>query len=123
MDVIEGSRTKKAVLFVIPGGADLPYAKKLNGKENAVIKKISKRVINLGIWVGAYYGTSYVEFCKDGDLEVLGKRELSFLKGKTVGPALAKYDYKKNSGARAAKIKISVTEEVTFYFNGGCFLK
>jgi glutamine amidotransferase-like uncharacterized protein len=124
LEVIEGKWIKKAVLFIMPGGADLPYTKKLNGKGNAVIKNFVRNGGKyLGICAGAYYGTSYIEFDKKGELEVSGERELSFLKGKAVGPALAKYDYKNNSGARPAKIKLKTTEEIISYFNGGCFFE
>lgn len=127
--VKDSSWTKNAALFIMPGGADLPYVKKLNGKGNEIINKY---VINggsfLGICAGSYYSSSYVEFDKGGELEVLGSRELNFFKGKAVGPILAPYDYKTQSGSRAAKIYPinpdlleNVTKTVVFYNGGGFF--
>lgn len=111
-----------AVLFIMPGGADLPYVKKLSGKGNQNIKNYVKNGgAYLGICAGSYYGAGYVEFDKGGKLEVIGKRELAFFPGKAVGPALAKYSYIDNSGARAAKIKLKLEniKEATVYYNGG----
>jgi biotin--protein ligase len=105
--------TENAALFVIPGGADLHYAKKLNGSGNEVIKKyIQNGGRFLGICAGSYYASSYVEF---------GRRELSIFPGKVIGPILAPYDYKSNKGARAAKIKTNFSEipQTTVFYNGG----
>ena len=114
--------TQDAALFVMPGGADLPYTKKLNGKGNDIIKRYVKDGgAFLGICAGSYYASSYVEFDKNGPLEVLGNRELSFFKGRAVGPILAPYDYKTQSGARAAKIRTILTDVTVFYNCGGFF--
>ncbi len=118
-EVIKNNWAKDAVLFIIPGGADLPYAKKLNGKANENIKAFVKNGGSfLGICAGAYYASSYVEFDKGGELEVLGDRELDFFPGKSIGPVLDKYDYKNNSGARAADIG-----KATVYYNGGGYFE
>lgn len=121
----EGHWSKNAVLFVLPGGADLPYVKKLNGEGN---KKIQEYVKNggafLGICAGGYYGSAYVEFDKNGPLEVLGPRELGFFQGKAIGPILAPYDYKTQRSSRAAKIHTildTVPNTVVFYNGGGYF--
>jgi glutamine amidotransferase-like uncharacterized protein len=118
--------THKAALFIIPGGADVHYAKKLNGKGNEVIKKyVQEGGRFLGICAGAYYASSYVEFDKGGELEVLGERELRFFPGKAIGPILAPYDYKTNKGARAAKIITTFKDipQVTIFYNGGGYFK
>ena len=124
-DVIYNKWIKDAALFVMPGGADLPYAKKLNGKGNHNIKNyVQDGGAYLGICAGSYYGSAYVEFDKGGELEVLGERELAFFPGKEIGPILAKYDYKNNSGARAANIKLAldaVKESIVYYNGGGYF--
>ena len=54
----------------------------------------------LGICAGAYYGASYIEFNKGGELEVIGARELEFFDGKAIGPAIAEYSTENKSGAR-----------------------
>ena len=51
---------------------------------------------------------------------MLGSRELQFFPGKAIGPALAKYEYKDNSGARAANIKTD-SKNFRIYFNGGAY--
>jgi hypothetical protein len=37
-ELLEGSWTQDTVLLVMPGGADLPYCKQLNGRGNRIIK-------------------------------------------------------------------------------------
>lgn len=116
---------KNAILFIMPGGADLLYAKKLNGAGNAKIKQYVKRGGSyLGICAGSYYASSYVEFDKQGDLAVLGDRELKFFDGKVIGPILASYSYDTQSGSRAAKISTAfpdLSETFVFYNGGGYF--
>ncbi len=72
---------KDAAAIIMPGGADLPYCKKLNGAGNAQIKEyVEAGGTYIGFCAGAYYGSHYCEFHK-GDTrgyEVLGTRELSF---------------------------------------------
>lgn len=125
-EVINSLWDKDAALFVMPGGADLPYIKKLNGLGN---QKIKQYVVNggsfLGICAGAYYASSYVEFDKKGPLEVIGGRELQFFQGKSIGPILAPYDYKTENGSRAAEIFTNFKEvpKTTVYYNGGGFFE
>lgn len=124
--IIQNKWVRDAALFVIPGGADLPYVTKLNGKGNQNIKNFVKNGGSyLGICAGAYYGSGYVEFDKGGNLEVLGARELTFFSGKAIGPILAKYNYKNQSSARSPKIKIELEtiKEATVYYNGGGYFE
>ncbi len=111
----------------MPGGAGLPYCKKLNGAGNVQIKEyVEAGGTYIGFCAGAYYGSHYCEFHK-GDTrgyEVLGERELSFFPGSAVGPVLADYDYASKSGSRIAKIKWQNSDEIyNVYFNGGCYFK
>jgi glutamine amidotransferase-like uncharacterized protein len=112
--------------LIIPGGADLPYVRKLNGLGNQQIQHyVSEGGSFLGICAGGYYGSAYVEFDKDGPLEVLGERELQFFQGKAIGPILAPYDYATQSGSRAAKL-ITIFQDVPetrVYYNGGGFFE
>ena len=110
----------------MPGGADLLYVRKLNGQGNKHIKAYVKNGgAYLGICAGSYYGSAYVEFDKGGKLEVFGERELAFFPGVAVGPVLAKYDYRSNSGSSAAKIKLDSKEvkKAVMYYNGGGYFK
>lgn len=122
-DVRSGAWTKDASLIIMPGGADLGYVEKLNGKGNAVIKRyVQEGGAYLGICAGAYYASQYIEFDKGSELEVCGARELAFFPGKSIGPHLAKYDYLSYSGARLAMLTLShefSAENVIVYYNGG----
>lgn len=122
-EVLKSRWTNDAALFVMPGGAATPYAKKLNGAGNAIIKQYVKNGGHyLGICAGAYYGSQSTEFDKGGALEVLHKDELAFFPGKAIGPVLAKYNYQNNSGARAALIKLK-QNVINLYFNGGPYFQ
>ncbi|WP_367364682.1 BPL-N domain-containing protein [Candidatus Tisiphia endosymbiont of Nedyus quadrimaculatus] len=124
-EIIENKWSNQAALLIIPGGRDVYYTKQLNGKGNKAIKNYVENGGNyLGICAGAYYGSGFVEFDKDGSLEILGERELAFFPNKTIGPVLAKYNYDDNSGVRAALIKLaiddnSLSNKIMIYYNGG----
>lgn len=125
-EIIRNQWVKNAALLIMPGGADLPYVEKLNGQGNANIKNyVANGGSYLGICAGSYYGSAYVEFDKSGELEVLGERELAFFPGSAIGPILAKYDYRNNSGARAANIRFELEQikETKIYYNGGGYFK
>ena len=108
-----------AALFVMPGGADIPYARKLNGQGNKIIKDYVKNGGSyLGICAGSYYASAKIEFDKDGPLEVIGTREIDFFPGIAKGPVLAPFEYKSNSGTRAAKIVYN-DKEIAVFYNGG----
>lgn len=126
-EVQNGRWINDAVLFIMPGGADLPYVEHLCTLGNNQIKKfVKKGGAYLGFCAGAYYGSQKVEFAPHSPLEVIGERELSFFPGTAVGPTLATYDYKTNSGARAALLQWELQEDLPFkkkflvYYNGGC---
>jgi biotin--protein ligase len=124
--IIHGDWEKDAALLVIPGGADIPYTKALNGAGNQKIRAyVEKGGAFLGICAGGYYGGQFVDFAKGSDLEVQGKRELAFFPGTVRGPILAPYDYRSESSARAAKIVwknfsgFQKNTSFTLYCNGG----
>ena len=129
--IIEGSWEKEADLFIIPGGADLPYVEALKGAGNQKIRAyVEEGGSFLGICAGSYYAGAYVEFAKGTSIEVLGQRELSFFSGTVEGPFLAPYEYETQSGARAAKIFWKDSEEFEkekefslFYLGGGRFIE
>lgn len=116
----------QTALLIIPGGADIPYTKALNGIGNQKIRSyVEKGGSFLGICAGSYYGGEFVDFAKGTALEVLGERELSFFPGIVRGPILAPYDYQSESGARAAEITwkdslgFQKNTSFTVYCNGG----
>ena len=110
-DIVSKNILNKANLFIMPGGRDVPYCHALNGKGNDLIKMFVKNGGNyLGICAGAYYGSSYCEFDKHGDVQVVGKRELGFFPGKAIGPIIKKYDYNSYKGSCAAIINTNIVE-------------
>jgi len=125
-EVINGAWIKDAALFVMPGGSDLPYVRKLKGAGNQIIKEyVKKGGSYLGICAGSYYAAAYVEFDKSGGQEVLGDRELAFFPGKAIGPVLAKYHPKSNRGvvASALSLALSHIKESAAYYNGGGYFE
>jgi biotin--protein ligase len=117
---------ERAALFVLPGGADIPYTQALNGLGNQKIRNyVTKGGAFLGICAGSYYAGRFVDFAKDTPLEVQGERELALFPGVVRGPVLAPYDYFSQSGARAAQLIWSAEEGFvkgelfTVFYNGG----
>jgi glutamine amidotransferase-like uncharacterized protein len=128
--VREGNWVNDAALFIMPGGADLPYLEHLGSLGNKKIKEFVKKGGSyLGFCAGAYYGSRKVEFALNSPLEIIGERELGFFAGKAIGPVLATYDYKTNSGARAALLEWRLETNFPFkkkflvYYNGGGYFE
>ncbi len=122
-DIKSSKWISDASLLVMPGGADLPYTRKLNGLGNTIISRyISAGGKYLGICAGAYYGCSSIEFGVGTKLEIIGDRELKFFDGKAIGPVFGKYSYKDNSGATPAEVVIDHIGELPIFLNGGCYL-
>lgn len=117
---------KTAALLIIPGGADLPYVRKLNGKGNARIKAfIENGGRILAICAGSYFCGAYVEFDKGGANEVLGERELALFPGKVIGPHLAPFCYETEKGTRAASITTYFDKKrcLQVFYNGGGYFE
>ena len=121
--VLEGDWQENTALFVLPGGADLPYVRSLSGKGNEKIRQfVESGGSFLGLCAGAYYAGNYVNFAKGTEIEVQGRRELAFFPGTIHGPILGEYDYDSYKGAQAAVIRwISENEKVSVFYNGGGF--
>ena len=125
IDVIQGAWTQDAWLFVMPGGADLPYCEKLAGAGNAIIGEyVFRGGRYLGICAGAYYGSYMVDFDPGGPLHVWGFRELAFFPGAAHGPILAPYVYGSHTGARVAWLEDATSffsyPRLPVFYNGGC---
>ncbi len=119
-NIIQGDWKSTAKCLIIPGGADLPYCKKLNGKGNQQIKDyVENGGVYIGFCAGGYYGGNFVDFDRGGDLEVLGERELAFFPGSVCGPILAPYVYNSDEGARIADVSWVDSNLYNVYFNGG----
>jgi glutamine amidotransferase-like uncharacterized protein len=124
--VINDLWEEKAAVFILPGGADIPYTQELNGLGNQKIKNyVANGGAFLGICAGSYYAGAFVDFAKNTFLEVQGERELAFFPGIVKGPVLAQYDYLSQKGARAARLTWGASkgfkegEKFTVFYNGG----
>lgn len=118
-------------LFVMPGGADLPYCRTLNGEGNRRISRyVNAGGAYLGLCAGGYYASSRCEFMEgDPMMEVVGDRELAFYPGICRGLAFPGFLYHSDTGSRAAELRVNKTafstaggklpETFRTYFNGG----
>jgi biotin--protein ligase len=125
-EIKESDWVEETSLFIMPGGADIPYTKSLNGDGNQKIREYVERGGSfLGICAGAYYSGNSLEFAPGTDMEVLGERELAFFDGLVRGPCLAPYVYNSGEGSRAASLNYiesnaTLSDKTTLvYYNGG----
>lgn len=127
-EVIQGTWVDNAVLFIMPGGADIPYGMSLNSKGNDNIQAyVQGGGAYLGFCAGAYYASKHIAFSAGTPLEIVGERELAFFPGIAEGPTLAPWDAQSNAGADVAFLNLktphnsfSMEHTLTTYFNGGC---
>lgn len=117
----------KTLMFVVPGGADLPYCDVLNGAGNQKIAQFVKKGGRyLGFCAGGYYGAKRCEF-EEGDptMEVSGPRELGFFPGTARGCVYKGFEYDSHGGSKAVTMAVNTTAlplspaKVTAYYNGG----
>jgi glutamine amidotransferase-like uncharacterized protein len=119
-----------AALFVMPGGADLPFCEALNGAPNRRLRQfVEEGGAYLGICAGAYYACREIAFHAGTEDAICGPRELGFLDAIAVGslPELTggvAYDATPRSAAAA---QIRTTESLTdrpqmlhVHYHGGC---
>lgn len=118
----------KTSLLVLPGGADLPFCKSLNGEGTRKISQFVKKGGKfIGFCAGAYFSSSRVEFeVGNLEMEVSGPRELKFYPGIAKGCAFKGFVYDSHEGALASKLVVNSKIlpnsplEVLNYYNGGC---
>ena len=117
--IIDGRVLGLADIFVMPGGADLPYCVKLNGEGNDNIRAyVENGGTYLGICAGAYYGCRDIEYHKDRADEICQPRELAFAPVTAIGSLhdlAPPYDETLNS---AAIVELSGRAQA--FYNGGC---
>lgn len=122
--IIDNSAFEGADIFVMPGGADLPYCKKLNGMGNKNIRAfVENGGTYLGICAGAYYACKDIEYHKGRDDEICGPRELALIDATAIGslPELAPYynDRLQTVSAVALQTKHQAND-IRAYYHGGC---
>lgn len=118
----EDSWEQKSSLFIIPGGRDVPYDRKLRQREiNRINRFVKEGGSFLGICAGAYFASKEVIFERGTPLEVNEKRSLQFFPGSAIGTLypLRTFAYNSESGAHAAKISFQ-RKTLYLYYNGGC---
>lgn len=108
-------------MLVMPGGADLPFCERLNGRGTALIRQYVRNGGRyLGICAGAYFGAAFCEFEPNTPLEVIGPRQLAFYKGTARGTVFKGFNYNTDSGVRAALLSSPTGDAFRAYYNGGC---
>lgn len=122
--------TASCAALVIPGGADLPYCRTLNGAGNRRIRQyVEQGGKYIGFCAGGYFAAKRCEFeVGNKQLEVVGDRELAFYPGIARGCAFKGFVYHSEKGARAAELAVNkdlltsgaVPNVVKSYYNGGC---
>ena len=110
-------------LLAFPGGADRPYAEKLNGVGNASIRRFVKNGGRfLGVCAGAYYACRRIDFT-GAEFAVKADRELGLFAGTAVGslPRLAKpYRTQDLDCAAATPVRFDGGDAHCLYW-GGCY--
>jgi glutamine amidotransferase-like uncharacterized protein len=119
-----------AVMFVMPGGADLPYCAKLNGAPNARIRRfVEHGGTYLGICAGAYYACRELAFHAGTRGAICGPRELGFVDAVAVGslPELTGGRLYDGTPRTTAAVELRTTERlasapmsVYTHYHGGC---
>lgn len=119
--VIDNSAFQNADMFVMPGGADLPYCRKLNGAGNRNIRDfVEQGGTYVGICAGAYYACRDIEFHKGRDDEICGPRDLALMNATAIGslPELAPYYDDRLRTVAVAQLQAEL--ETSAYYHGGC---
>jgi len=121
--VAKGKWQEHTTLFIMPGGRDIPYDRRLKGRGVENLKQfVHEGGKFLGICAGAYFAAKEVIFEKGTKLEVHETRDLHFFPGSAIGTLFQfrPFDYGSESGAHAPLIKLQ-DETLPFYYNGGCY--
>ena len=83
--LLAGNWQDRCAAIAFPGGADRPYADKLDGRGNALIRAyVAGGGRYLGVCAGAYYACRRIDFA-GGDFAVRAERELGLFPGTAVG--------------------------------------
>lgn len=122
-EVIDGTALRDCDLFVMPGGADLPYCHALNGAGNARIRAyVEAGGTYLGICAGAYYGCRDIAYHAGRADEITGPRELAFIDATAYGSLPDLAGYYDETLATAAWITLCDAggHRASSFYHGGC---
>lgn len=112
--------TMKAI--IMPGGADVPYHQKLQGKGCANIRAfVETGGVYVGVCAGSYFAASEIYFtCADGSI-IAGKRELGFFKGRVIGPSFGVYIEEGHISAKFIPVTLKDKSTIAYFNGGGVF--
>lgn len=120
--ILAGRWQERCCALAFPGGADRPYAAKLNGRGNALIREyVQGGGRYLGVCAGAYYACRRIDFSGDG-FEVKEPRELALFPGTANGSLteLAPLYRPQDLNCAAAVELDTQAGPVTALYWGGC---
>ncbi len=118
-DIIQQNWPVDMKALFMPGGADVPYHQKLQGRGCSNIRAfVEAGGVYVGVCAGSYFAAEEIYFtCGNGSL-IQGPRELGFFKGRVVGPAFGNYVEHSHASAKLIPVVLS-GRPVLVYFNGG----
>ncbi len=118
-DIIQQNWPEAMKALVMPGGADIPYHQKLQGKGCTNIRAfVETGGVYVGVCAGSYFAADEVYFTYADGKIIQGTRELRFFKGCVVGPAFGNYVEETHASAKLVPVVLE-GNTVQAYFNGG----
>lgn len=145
-DILENtlaSHSADVGILIMPGGADLPYCQKLNGRGNELIRQfINSGNLYIGICAGGYYGARDIQFSGQNydkgpeksykkqqrqSYEINGPRELALFSGTAIGSIAALsggqlYDETVDSKA-IVTLNYADDQQDEVYYHGGAYFE
>jgi glutamine amidotransferase-like uncharacterized protein len=121
--IIDNSALIDADFFIMPGGADLPYCRKLNSRGCQNIRTfVDNGGIYLGICAGAYFASNAIEFHKGRDDEICQPRELCLINTVAIGslPEFAPYYDATINTTAVIPITLKDNRVAKALYYGGC---
>ena len=122
--LLAGRWRDRCAALAFPGGADRPYAQKLNGRGNALIREyVEGGGRYLGVCAGAYYGCRRIDFT-GADFAVREERELGFFPGIAMGSLselAPPYRVQDLACAAAVDVETPAGPVTALYWGGCCF--
>ncbi len=122
-DVLSGYIFRANDIFIMPGGADIPYGAALNGTGNQQIRDfVTQGGTYLGLCAGAYYGSRAIAYHQGRSDEICEPRELAFIDALAYGslPAIAGYYDATLATACWTTLIDDKGNLCQSFYNGGC---
>ncbi len=122
-DIIKKNWPPQMRIFIMPGGADVPYYRKLRGQGCARIRAfVESGGIYVGICAGSYFAATNIYFtCANGRV-IKETRELKLFTGCIWGPVFGPYLNKGHTSAKLVPVMVA-GQAYQAYFNGGGVLE